>query len=168
MEALVSKAKLRVMVDANVLVAGIAWPRFSYGVLQHAAQGDFRLALSPWIIQEAAQAIARIAPARQALLENLLAKTGYEETAAPSNEEIQAASGLVRDPKDVHVALAAINAGVDYLVTQDCDFTDRDETTEALRRRLQVLLPGTFLRDHMGWSSDSLEAIRNRAWRDLP
>lgn len=32
---------LRAMVDANVLIAGTAWPRFSYEVLSHAAQGDF-------------------------------------------------------------------------------------------------------------------------------
>lgn len=51
------KIKLRVMVDANILVAGSIWPRFPYAVLHHATIGDYRLVLSPEIIAEARNAI---------------------------------------------------------------------------------------------------------------
>jgi predicted nucleic acid-binding protein len=71
---------------------------------------------------------------------------------------------LIRDPKDVHVALAAINAKVDYLITRDKDFTDLDENTADLHQQLAIILPGTFLRECMGWTSASLESIATRKW----
>ncbi len=162
-----SQTKLRVMVDANLLVAGACWPRFPYEVLQHAVLGDYRLVLSPRIIQEAKRAIAKIAPAQQQAFGEFLAASEYEQIPTPSVEEINAHADLVRDPKDVHVALAAINAQVDFLITQDKDFTDRDESTKQLRQRLNILLPGTFLREHMGWTSEELAAIRYRNWQDF-
>ena len=39
------KALPRVMVDANILIAGIAFPRWSHGILRHALRGDIRLVL---------------------------------------------------------------------------------------------------------------------------
>ncbi|MHB8626610.1 MAG: hypothetical protein ACYDBJ_01275 [Aggregatilineales bacterium] len=66
----------------------------------------------------------------------------------------------MRDPNDIPLALAAITAQVDFFVTQDKDFTDRTPENENLHRRLVVILPGTFLRIHMGWTSEQLEAIR--------
>jgi hypothetical protein len=44
--------KVRVFIDANVLVAGSAFPRWPYEVLRHAALGDFRLVLSPLVIKQ--------------------------------------------------------------------------------------------------------------------
>ena len=41
--------KLRVMLDATVLIAGSVWPRWSYEVIQHALQGDFQLILAPLV-----------------------------------------------------------------------------------------------------------------------
>jgi predicted nucleic acid-binding protein len=35
------KKKLRVFLDANILIRGITLPRFPYEVLRHAAQGQF-------------------------------------------------------------------------------------------------------------------------------
>jgi putative PIN family toxin of toxin-antitoxin system len=159
--------KLRVMVDTNILVAGSGWPRFPYEVLQRAASGDYQLVLSAEIIQEARTSLSDIAPSRLTQLEDILTASQYEEVPTPTNEEIAAHARLVRDLKDVHVALAAINSRVDYLVSQDKDLTAQDETTEELRQRLNVLLPGAFLRQHMGWTSEALEAIRRRTWNDL-
>lgn len=85
----------------------------------------------------------------------------------PTEEEITAHPGLVRDAKDIHVALSAINAQVDFLVTQDRDFTDPGETTKEVQKRLTIRLPGTFLREQMGWTSEELEAIRGRTWKDM-
>jgi hypothetical protein len=65
------------------------------------------------------------------------------------------------------VALAAINAEVDYLVSEDKDLTVQDETTITLRQKLNIMISGTFLREVMGWNSKSLENIRHRTWRDL-
>ncbi len=68
---------------------------------------------------------------------------------------------------DVPIALAAINAQVDYLVSEDKDLTVQDESTSELRQRLKVMLSGTFLRQVMAWTSEELELIRHRKWSDM-
>ncbi|MBC7812825.1 MAG: putative toxin-antitoxin system toxin component, PIN family [Burkholderiales bacterium] len=156
--------KLRVMIDANILVAGIGWPRFPYEVLQHAFIGDYVLVLSERIVAEAQRSAERALKARAIVLDEFLEIVTYEITTAPTDEEISANTNLVRDAKDVHVALAAIAAKVDYLVSSDKDLT---EPNEALHRQIKVLLPGTFLREYMGWTSEVLETIRTRTWDDL-
>ena len=159
--------KLRVMVDANILIAGTGWPRFPYEVLQHAVQGDFVLVLSALVIEEARRQIQRLMPDMLGRFEVFLRDSGYEEVAAPTAEQVAANVGLVRDLKDVPVALAAINTQADCLVTQDKDFTDKDESTTELRRRLTIMLPGTFLREHMGWTGEVLDVVRTRTWQDF-
>jgi putative PIN family toxin of toxin-antitoxin system len=156
--------KLRVMVDANILVAGIGWPRFPYEVLQHAFSGDYQLVLSDEIIAEARRSAQKAIPTRAHILDDFLHATAYESVTTPTDEEIAAHAHLIRDAKDVHVALAAISSQVDYLVTQDRDFTEAHVT---LHEQLNILLPGTFLREHMEWTSEALEAIRHRTWDDL-
>jgi predicted nucleic acid-binding protein len=69
---------------------------------------------------------------------------------------------------DVAVALAAINAHADYLVSEDKDFTAEDESTVTIRQHLKVMRPVIFLREVMGWTSERLEAIRYRKWSDIP
>lgn len=156
------------MLDANVLVSGAIWPRFPFEVVRHAVAGDYQLVLSERIVEEARDAIAEIAPARLEHFEVLLRVSHYESVPTPGGQQIEANADLVRDPKDVHVALAAIGAQVDYLVTRDKDFTDEDESTALVRQRLNIILPGTFLREVMGWTSEELEAIRGRNWADMP
>lgn len=156
------KAKLRVMVDANILFAASYSPRFPYAVLRHAANGDFQLVLTPLILDEARVSLAEVAPEALERFNILVVPLKYELIASPSAEELAEHKTLVRDPDDVHVALAAIQAKVDYLVTQDRDFTDLDDSTKQLHEQVNILLPGTFLRTHMGWTSDELEAIRKR------
>lgn len=160
-------SKLRVMLDANILVAGIGWPRFPSAVLQHAFRGDYQLVLTEGIIEEARTTVYDVLPDRAQALDQFLQEVDYELVLTPTDEEIAANANLVRDPKDVHVALAAINANVDYLISQDKDLTVQDDSTKALRERLNIMLPGTFLREYMGWTSEALEAIRQRTWRDL-
>jgi predicted nucleic acid-binding protein len=159
--------KLRVMVDANVLVAGLGWPRFPYEVLQHAIKGHYTLVLAPYIIDEARKHYRRLFPDTLDRFEQLLVASQYEAVPSPSTEAITASQSLVRDAADVPVALAAIHAGVDLLISQDTDLTARDESTKALHQQLTVMLPGTFLRQYMGWTSAKLEAIRHRTWSDL-
>lgn len=73
----------------------------------------------------------------------------------------------MRDVRDIPVALAAIEARADYLVSTDRDFTDVDETTAELRRYLNCKKVGSFLREVMGWTSEELAAIERRHWSSL-
>ena len=100
--------------------------------------------------------------------ERFLREVDYELVPDPTPEELDANQNLVRDLSDVAVALAAIAAGVDDVVSEDKDLTVQDESTAEIRRHVKVLLPGTFLREVMGWTSEELEAIRHRKRSDLP
>jgi predicted nucleic acid-binding protein len=158
---------IRVFLDANILIAGVVWPRWPYEVLQHALRGDFRLVLSEYVIQQARRRIQARFPAYIDQFDGLLQSSRYELVADPSKEQVTQYGDLVRDPTDVPVALAAINAGVDYLVSEDKDLTVQDESTAKLHQGLTVMISGTFLRKIMGWSSDELEKVRLRTWRDI-
>jgi hypothetical protein len=92
----------------------------------------------------------------------LLALLDHELVSDPSPEQVTAHADLVRDAKDVPIALAAIQAGVDYLVSTDHDFTDIDETTVELRHHLTPMRVGAFPHEVMGWSGEDLLAIERR------
>jgi predicted nucleic acid-binding protein len=154
------------MVDANVLLAGTGWPRFAYEVLQHALRQDFQLVLPQYVIDEAHEHIGRILGAEyEKNLNVFLTECQYEMVSHPTLAQLEVNRTLIRDIDDLPVALAAIDAEVDFFISQDKDFTDPQNT--ALHEKLVVLLPGTFLRTHMGWSSEALEAIRYRTWEQL-
>ena len=113
---------LRVMVDANVLVAGVGWPRWPYEVLQHAVRGDFQLVLTPLVIDEARRSISRLLPDSVDRFEEFLQISRYEEAPTPTKAEVESHADLMHDPADVPVALAAMRAEVDCFVTLDRDF----------------------------------------------
>lgn len=159
--------KLRVMADANVLISGILFPRWFHEFLRHVLKGDFQLVLCPQVIREARERMAQGTQAQQQALEQFLAGCAYEEVTDPSKEDVEQNRHLVRDIKDVPLALATIQAKVDYLVTNDKDLTAQDETTAALRQKIRPIIVGRFLREVMGWKSEDLEKIRKRTWSDL-
>jgi predicted nucleic acid-binding protein len=161
------RKKLRVFVDANILLAGSAFPRWPHEVLAHAADGDFRMVLSPLVVKQAREHLQKIFPAHLARFERFLRAVDYELAPDPTAAEVTAHKHLVRDESDVPIALAAMAARVDYLVSEDKDLTAQDETTAELRRHLRVMLSGTFLREVMGWTSEELESIRHRAWNEI-
>ena len=159
--------RLRVMLDANVLFAATLGPRWPYEVIAHARKGDFQLVLAPVVIDAARDGLTKRFPHAVERFASLLRLLSYEAVADPSATLVARNRDLVRDVTDIPVALAAIRARVDYLVSEDKDLTAQDKTTEKLRRRLTVLLSGTFLREVMGWTSDELERVRGRTWRDI-
>jgi predicted nucleic acid-binding protein len=155
------------MIDVNVLITGIIWPRWQNAVLEHALQRDLQLVLPPLVIEQAKAHIRRIDPTQLERYETFLSDCDLELIDDPSQEQVSRHLDLVRDETDVPIALAAINANVDYLVTYDRDFTDEDETTQKVHRAIPgIRLPPVFLREVMGWTSEELEAIRYREWSD--
>jgi predicted nucleic acid-binding protein len=159
--------KRRVFLDANILIRGITLPRFPYEVLRHAARRDFMAVFSPLVLDSARWYVRESFPDHQEAFVVLLLLLDYELAPDPSADEVAAHAGLVRDAKDIPVALAAIQAGVDYLVSTDRDFTDEDETTVELRKWLTPIRVGSFLREVMGWRSEDLSAIERRRWSEL-
>jgi len=159
--------KPRVFLDANILIRGITLPRFPYEVLRHAAQGDLIPIFSPIVLDSARLYVRKLFPEHLEALDRLLELLDYELAPDPQPNEVAAHAGLVRDAKDVPVALSAIQSKADYLVSTDRDFTDVDETTMELRLYLEPIRVGSFLREVMGWTSQALSAIERRRWSDL-
>jgi len=120
--------------------------------------------LSPYLIRQAHRNLSKRFPQHLERFEQLLSQADFELVPDPAPDEVAQNKDLVRDESDIPIALAAINAGVDYLVSEDKDFTAHHETTAKLHRQLNVLLPGTFLRQVLGWTSEELEEIRHREW----
>lgn len=162
-----ARRPLRVMADANILIAGLLFPRWFYEFLRHAALGDFTLVLCPYVIEEATRRLDLESPTERDALDCLRTACDAEIVPDPTPEEIDAYRHLVRDPKDVPVALAAIAARVDYLVSNDKDLTAIDVTTERLREHIRPMTVGRFLHEVMGWPSDELERIRLRTWQHM-
>ena len=157
----------RVMVDATVLIAGSGWPRWPREVLLVGLRGKYQLVLSPYVVGQARRNLIRRFPEHVERFEEFLSLAEFELVPDPPPEQVAQNAHLVRDRSDIPIALAAINAGVDYLVSEDKDFTARDDTTERLHEQLTALLSGTFLRQVLGWTSEELEQIRHRRWSDL-
>jgi uncharacterized protein len=139
--------KRRVVVDTNVLLSGIVWPRWPYEILRYARQHEIELVLCPFIIEQVYRNVQKYFPDSLPYLGEVLALCDYTEVPDPSPEEVAAHKGLMRDPTDIPTALAAIKAQVDCLITTDKDFTDRTAENEPLHQQLRILLPGTFLRE---------------------
>jgi predicted nucleic acid-binding protein len=160
------RTDLRVFLDANILIRGITFPRFPYEVLRPARK-DFVPIFSPLVLDSARHYVRERFPQHLAAFEMLLGLLEYELTPDPSPDQVAAHPNLMRDVKDIPLALAAIEAGADYLVSTDQDFTDEDETTAELRRHLDCRKVGSFLREVMGWTSQDLSAIERRRWSDI-
>lgn len=164
---MVGGPKARVMLDTTVLVAGSGWPRWPRELLLAGLRGEVQLVLSPYVIEQARRILSKHFPGHLQRFEEFLAVAPFELVPDPSPQDIARHKGLVRDETDLPIALAAINAQVDYLVSEDKDLTAQDATTEELHKQVKVLLPGTFLRQIMGWSGEQLEQLRGRNWKDL-
>ncbi len=156
--------RLRVALDANVLIAGTVWPRWPHEVLRAALGRHFDLVLPEQVVEEARR---HLTAQQQAALSYLLDHTPHERLPIPPRAEVLAARDLVRHDPDVPIALALLTAGIDIFVTNDRDFTDADAVAGRFSRQVRVMLPAVFLRDVLGWSSEALEAIRSRTWDDL-
>ena len=159
---------LRVMLDTTVLVAGSGWPRWPRAVLLAALNGAFEVVLCPCLLEEARRVVAkRFSPEHLARLDEWLDETRYLLAADATPAELARHAGLVRDAADLPIIIAALNAGVDYLVSEDKDLTDCNVIADHRERHLAVLLSGTFLKEVIGWSSDALEQVRGRTWADM-
>ena len=160
-----AQPRLRVALDANILIAGIWSPRWPYEVMRSALQGLFSVVLPEQIVTEARRHLTH--PAQDAAFDSFLRASAYEELAMPSRQQVMANLDLVRSEKGVPIALALLEGGVDIFVTNDRDFTDPGAAAERFARQVQTMLAAVFLRDVLGWSSEALENIRTRRWDDV-
>lgn len=135
-------ATLRVVLDTNVLVSGLAYPASVPGRIVGAwRQGALEVVLSRYILDELARVLPRLnrrlnwQPGDFADLIDILAIEA--DLVEPQPLE----SSAVRDAADVPVLGTLLAAKADYLVTGDADLL-------SLADRYSVITPAEFWRKH--------------------
>jgi predicted nucleic acid-binding protein len=108
----------RVMPDANILVA-LFVRKGDHALARLAGEGRIRTVLCGYMVEEARRMLRRAFPRRIQELEPLLEALAAERVPAPSEETLARYPPLVRDPADHPVLVAALESGVEYLVTSD-------------------------------------------------
>jgi predicted nucleic acid-binding protein len=138
------------MPDANILIAAFLYPRSSYALFEAAREGRLTLVLCPYVVKEARRMISRAFPRRLETFDEFLAETPHGMASDADPAEVARNAGLVSDSADIPVALAALAAGVEYLVTSDRRFRDDLRWVMGPEPPVQVVTPGECLRALLG------------------
>lgn len=155
----IKRSKPRVFLDAVVVIRGVCFRGYPHKIIQYAIQRHFETLLSPLVLESARKHIAKKFPKHLVEFERLLRLLPYVMVPDPTVEEVNQNLDLVRDESDIPVALSAIHGRADILVSNDPDFTDVNETTTLLRSKIQIMKPGTFLKEVLGLSSEELDRL---------
>ena len=141
-------ATLRVVLDTNVLLSGIAYPASVPGkILAAWRHGSINVLLSPYILDELRRVLPRLAHRHgltSAEIEDLVDVLSIQ---AEVIEPLPGAEPDLRDVGDQHVLgtlLAALKtSGADYLITGDKDLL-------AIAERYPIVTPAKFWATHAG------------------
>lgn len=135
---------LRVVLDTNVLLSGIAYPGSIPGKIMAAwRHGSVDVLLSTFILDELRRVLPRLAsrhglsPAEVDDLIDILSIQAELVDPLPANES------ALRDPNDLPVLGSLLAAHADYLVTGDKDLL-------ALAERFPIITPAQFWAAHGG------------------
>lgn len=150
-----------------MLIKAVIHPRLPYEIVLLGVHGEVGIVLSPSVVASARRRVQRKFPGQLPLLERFLQQRRYAHVADPAPGRIKLNQDLCRDLTDVPVALAAIDAGVDYLVTNDRDLTVVDASTARLRTLVKIITPLALLRHVLGWPEARIEAAIHRDWHEL-
>ncbi|HTX75561.1 MAG TPA: putative toxin-antitoxin system toxin component, PIN family [Terracidiphilus sp.] len=134
-------ARLRIVLDTNVLVSGIAYPESIPGrILRAWHEGAVSLVLSRYILDEMVRVLPRLKRVKltaveiQDLADSFLFMAEVVEPVAPGEEAL-------RDRADEPVLGTLLAAKADYLITGDKDLL-------ALAGRCPILTPAGFWERH--------------------
>jgi predicted nucleic acid-binding protein len=119
-----TKARPLAFVDTNVLIRGLTLPRFPYEVLRAGALGQVQLITFQTTLAKARYYTQTRFPAQLQRFERFLDTGVLGVVENPSESAVRMYPDLVRDEDDIPVALAAIQAGAEYLVSTDPDLIE--------------------------------------------
>jgi len=141
---MVSKPKLRVFLDSNVIFSGLYSPRGAPGaILEHFIRGNISVVISQQVLEEVIRTLKEKLPEALPALKRLLVSSPPEIGAAPTMEEVK------RRAKKLHLADAAILAAAvaaqpDYFITGDKHVIGNPDIAE--ESGLHIVTPAQFLR----------------------
>jgi putative PIN family toxin of toxin-antitoxin system len=141
-------ATLRVVLDTNVLVSGIAYPASVPGKIMAAwRHGSVDVLLCPYILDELRRVLPRLTPRHGLTLAEIADLVDALSLQAEVIEPLPGVQPDLRDPADQPVLgalLAALKtSGADYLITGDKDLL-------ALAQRYPIITPASFWATHAG------------------
>lgn len=105
--------RLRLFLDATILIRAVSFPRLPFEVLRLGLRGEVGVVLSSLVIASARLHVGRPYPDQLPLLERVLARLDDEEVADLDAERVGLHRELCRDESDVPIVLAAVDARVD-------------------------------------------------------
>jgi uncharacterized protein len=132
---------LRVVLDTNVLVSGLAYPESIPGHIVAAWRGgSLDVALSRYILDEMARVLPRLSRIRltPAEIRDLIDSFMFLADIIDPNEEKEPS---LRDPADQKVLATLLASKADYLITGDKDLL-------ALAEKHPILTPAVFWARH--------------------
>lgn len=134
---------LRVVLDTNVLVSGLAYPRGVPGrILAEWRRGSIDVVLSRWILDEMVRVLPRLSRVQLSgneirdLAESFLFLVELVDASGTHEPHL-------RDPDDQPVLQTLIASKADYLITGDKDLL-------VLGDRYRIITPGEFWARHGG------------------
>lgn len=139
--------------DSSALVAGIVSERGAARALLLMAEARLlTITVSTQVIVESERAIARKAPRALVAFRDAIRYTGLRIQYDPSPEQANAHQDVIAHPPDVPIVVAAMQAGVDYLVTLNRRHFVDDPAVSA-RSGLRIGSPG----DALAWVRERIE-----------
>jgi predicted nucleic acid-binding protein len=162
-----SSSSPRLFLDTTILVKAASFPRLPFEVVRLGLRHEVRVVLSQPVVESARVHVSRAYPDQRGFLELLLHRLAYEEVPAPHPSRLDFFGDLCRDKDDVPIAVAAIDAGMDFLVTTDRDLTVVDATTARLRQLVTVITPLALLRHVLHWPEPRIGAAIHRTWQEV-
>lgn len=133
--------------DSSALFAGIvSADGASRALLLLAEEGLVVVTISEQVVVETERAVARKVPQALLTYREALRSTGLRIVRDPSPEDVEAHGDIIAHRADVSIVVAAMQAGVDYLVTLDRRHFMADPGVAA-RSGLRIGTP----RDALAW-----------------
>jgi putative PIN family toxin of toxin-antitoxin system len=136
-------SNLRVVLDTNVLLSGLAYPTSIPGRIVHAWRGGaIDVILSRYILDETARSLPRMPPIRMSqdevrnLVDSLVFMIEIVEPSTVTEETL-------RDEADLPILGTLLAAQADYLITGDEDLL-------VLREKYSIIAPAEFWEKHGG------------------
>src|SRR4051794_4821935 len=138
--------------DSSAAIAGVISSQGASRALLVMAESELiDLVLSEQVIAESERNLARKAPAALPFFRETLRRTRMRLVPDPSAEDVAQHLALIAHEADVPIALAAMHAGVDYIVTLNRRHF-LDDSGVAERTGLRIGTPG----DALMWVRDQL------------
>lgn len=139
-----SKPRLRVFLDSNVIFSALYSPKGAPGaVLEAFVSGDICVVISRQVLDEVVHTIKDKLPVVLPLLKDLLLSVPPEIQADPSYAEVERWTGRLKFA-DAAILAAATTAGVDYFITGDSHFLSAPGV--AGEPGLCIVTPAQFLK----------------------